>query len=114
MGGKKRTSKSKDKKLNKWQYGKGRNLSMPQLAGNFTLRRKRRNNKLKKVSSAIKSPKKSGKRHTQVPESHGFISSRLRNRPNKRPRPQHGIVNTISPVGERSSQLKPQQLNWGN
>ena len=116
MAGRKRTSKSSSNKDKKWQFGKGKNLSlMPQLAGNFSLRRRKKGKKnLKKLFSGNKTQPKSVKRHhTQVPESHGFISSRLRNRSNRRAKPQYGIVNDILPVGERSSQLKPQQLNWG-
>ena len=101
-----------------FQYGGGQSLSMPNLAGNFHFRRKKANKRNKKRRGkrghGMKKAKSKRKYHTQIPLNEGFISKNLRNRPTKRPKPTDGIVNDLPPVQQRPSQLRPQQLSWGN
>lgn len=101
-----------------FQYGGGQTLSMPNLAGNFHFKRKKANkrNKKKRVKRGhgVKKGKSKTKHHTQIPIKEGFISKHLRNRPTKRAKPTDGIVNDLPPVQQRPSQLRPQQLSWGN
>ena len=100
-------NKKNRKKSNK-QRGKGTNFAWPQLAGNRRKRLKKAN-MLKKVPRALRSNSKVNK-HTKVPKRESFNKLYITRTVYRDP--PDGIVNKEKPIQDRTSQLKPQQLQW--
>ena len=83
---------------------------------NFSLRRKKKANTNKKRKSKTRTHGRgnSKKKSTQIDMHSGFISKKLRNRPLYRDRPIDGVVNSLQNPFNKKTQMKPQQIAWGN